>query len=219
MPAGLFQASQSPRGAVPRGDMALRLCLDVNVWVSYYLAIARGRGVNTAASGLADAVFTGSCRLGPVQLIVSHAMLDTLAFVLRRMPVTEPFADMVRDQVEAEAGNGYLAQPPSIILGGTAANAILDREDAAVLNAAMAGRSDLFATHNIEDFIRGPRARTKTTALSERDGKPDVFRLDHPRLAGGLIVTSPFRAASWLLRGERPPPGVLPRLFPPDAAA
>jgi predicted nucleic acid-binding protein len=199
--------------------MALRLCLDVNVWVCYYLAIARGRGVNTAAGGLADVVFAGSSRLGQMQLVVSHAMLDTLAFVLRRIPVTEPFADMVRDQIEAAAGNGYLSQPPSIILGGTAANAILDREDAAVLNAAMAGRSDLFVTHNIEDFIRGPRARTKTTVLSDRDGKPDVLRLDPPRLAGGIIVASPFRAASWVIRGDRPPPGVLPRFFPPGNAS
>ena len=62
------------------------------------------------ASGVADVVFTGSCRLGPVRLIISHAMLDTLALVLRRMPVTEPFGDMARDQIEAAAGNGYLAE-------------------------------------------------------------------------------------------------------------
>src|SRR5471032_1521850 len=36
----------------------------------------------------------GICRLGPVRLIVSHAMLDTLEFVLRRMAVTSPFAAM-----------------------------------------------------------------------------------------------------------------------------
>jgi predicted nucleic acid-binding protein len=198
--------------------MTVRLCLDVNVWVNYYLAIARGRGVNTAASGLAEAVFAGSCRAGPVQLVISHAMLDTLAFVLRRMPVTEPFADMARDQIEAAAGSGYLSQPPSIVLGGTAVNAILDREDAAVLNAAMAGRSDLFVTNNLEDFIRGPRARTKTTVLSDREGRPNVFRLDHPRHEAGLVVASPFIAASWLVRGHRPPLGVLPGLFPPDDA-
>ena len=196
--------------------MLLRLCLDVNVWVNYYLTTARGRGLKTAASGLTAAVFAGACRLGPVQLVVSHAMLNTLEFVLRRMPVTEPFADMARDQVEAAAGNGYLAEPPSIILGGTAANALLDQEDAAVLNAAIAGRADLFVTNNIDDFIQGPRARTTTTVLSDNHGSPDVFQLSHPRIPDGLIVASPFKAAAWIVRGERPPPGVLANLFPPE---
>ena len=196
--------------------MALRLCLDVNVWVNYYLAIARGRGLNTAASGLADAAFAGTCRLGPVQLIVSHAMLTTLELVLRRMAVTEIFADMARDQVEAAAGNGYLRQPPSIILGGSAANALRDQEDAAVLNAAMAGQTDLFVTNNIADFIPGPRARTTVAVLSDDNGDPDVFRLSHPRLPNGLIIASPFKAASWVIRGQRPPKGVLANLFPSD---
>ena len=102
--------------------MTIRLCLDVNVWVAYYLSIARGRGIGPAAAGLADTVFSGACRFGPVQSIVSHAMLDTLAFVLRRMPVSELFADMARDQIEAAAGTGFLAQPPAIVFGGTGAN-------------------------------------------------------------------------------------------------
>jgi len=195
--------------------MALRLCLDVNVWVSYYLAIARGRGLNTAASGLAGAVFAGTCRLGAVQLVISHAMLTTLALVLRRMPVTTQFADMACDQIEAAAGRGHLAEPPSIILGGSAANAMLDQKDAAVLNAALAGQSDLFVTSNIDDFIRGSRARTRTTVLSLQDGQPDVFRLSHPKIRDGLTVATPFKAASWVLRGERPSPGALPRLFSP----
>ena len=192
--------------------MTLRLCLDVNVWVSYYLSIARGRGTGTAAGGVADIVFRGASPFGPVQLIVSHAMLDTLAFVLRRMPVTEPFADMAHDQISAVAGAGYLARPPAIVLGGTAANPVLDQEDAAVLNAAMAGGADLFVTLNIDDFIRGSRARTTTHVLSRREGKPDVFRLDHPRCPSGLIVATPARVASWLVHGEVPPPAVMARL-------
>jgi predicted nucleic acid-binding protein len=189
--------------------MPLCLCLDVNVWVSYYLATARGRGLNTSASGLAGAMFAGACRLGPVQLIVSHAMLDTLERVLRRMPVTEPFADLARDQVEAAAGAGCLAETPSIIPGGTSANALLDQEDAAVLNAAMARRADLFVTGNIDDFVFGPRARTTTTVLSTDNGRPNVFRLDHPKILGGLIVATPFKAAAWLIRGEQLPNGLL----------
>ena len=46
---------------------------------------------------------------------------------------------MARDQIEAAPVGGYLRQPPSIILGGSAAYPLLDPEDAGVLNAAMAG--------------------------------------------------------------------------------
>jgi len=127
----------------------LRLCLDINVWVSRYLAIARGRE-HTAACDLADAVFAGACRLGPVQLVVSHAMLDTLEMVLRRIPVTASFADRARDQVEAAAGSLCL---PLGILGGTGANPLLDQEDAAVLGTAMAGRADLLVTSNKRDLL------------------------------------------------------------------
>jgi predicted nucleic acid-binding protein len=156
----------------------------------------------------------GICRLGPVRLIVSHAMLDTLEFVLRRMAVTSPFAAMARDQIEAAAGAGYMAEPPSIILGGAAAYPLLDEQDAAVLNTAMAGRADLLVTGNIADFLRGPRARTNTETLGERDGVADVVRLNHPRRPGGLVIASPFRAAAWLLGGVPPVQGV--RLFPPE---
>jgi predicted nucleic acid-binding protein len=194
----------------------LRLCLDVNVWVSSYLAAARRPDIVTAAGGLTRAAFTGACRLGPVQLVVSHAMLDTLELVLRRMPVTAPVAEMARDQVEAAAGSGYLVQQPSIILGGTAAYPLLDEEDAGVLNNAMAGRADLFVTHDIADFVRGPRAGTNTVTLSERAGEPDAVRLDHPKHPGGLIIAATFRAADWVLRGERPPPGVLTRFVEAD---
>jgi predicted nucleic acid-binding protein len=189
----------------------LRLCLDVNVWVSHYLAAARRPDRATASGGLARVALAGICRVGPVQLIVSHAMVDTLAFVLRRIPVTAPFADMARDQIEAAATGGGLAEPPSIILGGTAAYPLLDREDARVLNAAMAGRADLLVTSNIADFMRGPRARTDTTILSTRKGEPDAIRLDHPRHPGGLTIVSPARAAEWIL-GDAPfPPEILSR--------
>jgi predicted nucleic acid-binding protein len=189
----------------------LRLCLDVNVWVSHYLAAARRPDLATASGGLVRIALAGVCRVGPVQLIVSHAMLDTLTFVLRRIPVTAPFADMARDQIEAAAAGGGLTEPPSIILGGTAAYPLLDREDAGVLDAAMAGRADLLVTSNIADFVRGPRARTDTTILSTRDGEPDGIRLDHPRHPGGLMIVSPARAAEWILGDVPFPPGILSR--------
>ena len=145
--------------------------------------------------------FAGTCRLWPVQLTVSHAMLELLVFVSRRIPVTAPFADMARDQIETALGGGYLAEPASNILGGPAAYPLLDQEDAGVLNAAMAGYADVLVTSNIADFMRGPRTRTDTTVLSTRGGEADVVRLDQPRPAGGLMIASPSRAADWTLEG------------------
>ena len=183
----------------------------MNVWVSHYLGAALRPQAVSAAGALARAAFAGTCRLGPTQLIVSHAMLDTLEAVLKRLPVTAPSAEMARDQVEAAAGSGYFAEPPSIILGGASAHALLDEEDAAVLNAAVARQADVLVTSNIGDFIRGPRARTETAVLSESGGSPDVVRLAHPKLPGGLLIASPFKAAGWLVRGERLPPDVATR--------
>jgi len=174
------------------------------------MAITRGRE-HTAACDLVDAVFAGACRLGPVRLVISHAMLDTLELVLRRMPVTAPFADRARDQIEAAAGSLCL---PLGILGGTAAAPLLDQEDAAVLNTAMAGRADLLVTSNMVDFVRGPRARTNPSVVVERDGKVEVARLEHPRIPGELIIATPFRAAGWVARGERPPAGAFAEFFP-----
>jgi hypothetical protein len=142
-------------------------------------------------------------------LIVSHAMLDTLETVLKRMPILAPFAEIARDQVGAAAGAGRLAAFPSIVLGGTAAYPLLDQEDAGVLNAAMAGQSDIRVTNNIADFIRGPRARTDTIVLSRHDGRPDAVRMNHPRHPAGLIIASPPRAVAWIVRGVPPPSGVL----------
>jgi predicted nucleic acid-binding protein len=194
----------------------LRLCLDVNVWVAHYLAVVRRPDSVEAAGVLARSALARACPLGPVQLILSHAMLDTLEFVLRRMAVTAPFAEMARDQIEASTGRGYLAHPPSLILGGSSSYPLLDPEDSGVLNAAMAGAADLLVTGNIADFVRGSRARTSTVTLGEFQGRPDVVRLSHPKHPAGLVIASPFQAAAWLQRNKVPPPGVLTRFYPPD---
>ena len=137
-------------------------------------------------------------------------MLDTLEAVMKRLPELAAMAEVARDQVEAAAGNGILAEPPAIILGGSAAYPLLDQEDAGVLNTAMAQQAALLVTSNLADFIRGLKARTDTEVLSRASTRdvPDVVRLLHPKLPGGLVIATPFRAAGWLLRGEPPPAGV-----------
>lgn len=183
----------------------IRLCLDVNVWVGHYLTMSRRPRAPGAMSGLARAVFAGACGAGQIQLVVSHAMLNTLELVMRRFDDLAPVAHMARDQVEAAAGSGLLGEPPSIILGGTAAYPLLDEEDAAVLNTAMAARADLLVTANMADFIRGPKARTETKILVPGGRSPACVLLSHPKLPGGLLIATPSESAAWLLRGKPMP--------------
>jgi hypothetical protein len=74
-----------------------------------------------------------------------------------------------------------------------------------VLKAAMAGQAQVLVTNTIADFIAGPRMRMRMTNLSSHDGQPDAFRIKHPKISNGLIVALPFKAAAWLIRGERLP--------------
>ena len=60
---------------------AIRLCLDVNVWIAHLLAIWNNR-VGGSASGLVRIVRDMTCTAGPVQLVISWEMLGTLEGVL-----------------------------------------------------------------------------------------------------------------------------------------
>ena len=61
----------------------LRVCLDLNIWVADFLGTRRGRR-GGSSPWLADAVRSGACPAGPLQLVVSLGMLDRLALVLVR---------------------------------------------------------------------------------------------------------------------------------------
>ncbi|MBS5905549.1 MAG: hypothetical protein KIC89_23155, partial [Acetobacteraceae bacterium] len=61
----------------------LRVCLDLNVWVADFLGTRWGRR-GGSSPWLADAVRSGACPAGPLQLVVSLGMLDRLALVLVR---------------------------------------------------------------------------------------------------------------------------------------
>ena len=198
--------------------MVLRLVLDVNVWVNHYLSLSKGRQ-GSAAQHLVHAAFTGHCRLGAVQPVISHAMLDTLQDVLVRIDLPERFAEVARNAVEASATGGIVGDPPQMVLGG-GVQPLIDLEDRAVLETAIAGGADLLVTNNVADFSPGPRADVDAEVVRrDAKGQPDALLFKHPKLPHGLIIASVFAARSWLHHGERPPPGVLGRFLPQAAQA
>ncbi len=140
-------------------------------------------------------------------------MLDTLHEVLVRIGLPERFADAARNAVEASATGGIVGEAPYAVLGG-GVQPLLDPEDQAVLETAVAGGADLLVTNNMEDFTPGPRADIDAEVIRRNlEGQPDTLLFKHPRLQHGLIIASVSAARSWLDYKEPPPPGVLGRFL------
>lgn len=197
--------------------MVLRTTFDVNVWVNHYLALSRGR-TGSSAQLLVQGAFAGFCRLGPMQPVLSHAMLDTLEGVLVRLGLPEPMAEAARDAVEACAIEGVVRQAPYVVLGG-GVQPLRDAEDRGVLDTAIAGGSHLLVTNNIADFSRGARADIDTAVIRvDRRGKPDVLLFTHGKSPVGLVVASVFAAREWLVEGIAPPKGILEGFLPPPSS-
>ena len=197
--------------------MVLRVTYDVNVWVAHFLSLSKGRQ-GTAAQRVVWSALAGHCRLGPVQPIISHTMLDTMQGVLTRCGIPAAAADAARNAVENSAADGVVPQPPYMVLGG-GVQPINDTEDGGVLDTAIAGGSDLLITSNLRDFAPGPRSAIDAGKSSEldADGEAAVMLLfRHGRLAHGIVIASLFAATAWLLNGARPPAGVLERFLPPE---
>lgn len=191
--------------------MALRLVLDVNVWVNHYLSLSRGKPLASAGK-LVRVALEGHCRLGPVQLVASHAMLDTLATVLLRIGLDEFQAQSARDAAEGACLAGALGLPPYGVPGGAGVQPMQDEEDGGVLDVALAARADLLVTNNLADFTPGTRADVDARAVTT-----EVLLLRHPRVAHGLAIATVFAASAWLPAGISPPPGVLARFMPSAA--
>jgi len=194
--------------------MVIRLTLDVNVWFNNYWSLSRGK-TGSAAQRVVAACIAGSCRFGDIQPIISHLMLDTLEGALVRKGFSPRLAEVARDAVEAAAADAVLSIPPVAVIGG-GTEAVLDEEDRAVLETAIAGRADMLVTSNMKDFTPGPRANIAAEIIRcSPDGKPDVLLVRDVRLADGLVIASPAASCAWLVDGVAPPGGVLQRFMPP----
>ena len=163
-------------------ERIIRLALDLNILFADNLA-RRRRVRGTVASMLVDAIRDDLCPAGPVQLVTSIPVIETWADVLHRhfgytVETAQDKAWTLRDFAES----GPLGLHSQLVLGsGHIPFATEDQnreaarvhgrpenkaklfdeieDDRHVLISAIAGRADLLATSDIDDFCRGPAIR------------------------------------------------------------
>jgi predicted nucleic acid-binding protein len=190
----------------------LRLCVDLNVWIGAFIADAKGVG-GTASQAVVEAVRDGRAAVGPVQLVVSHAMLTRLLDVLSRHGATERTASLFVAAIESFALLGPAGEAAHVVLGGgvlatrdarmtmydpydpAASPKPSDREDGRVLDAAVAGRADALVTANLKDFVE-PGDEIVVP------GRVAIKRL----ATGPLVCLRPQEMAAWLRTGRAPAP-------------
>lgn len=175
----------------PPEGRPLRLCLDLNVFVADLLARRKGRE-DTAVRLLVESVAQTTTPLGRLQLIVSVGMLNRLRAVLEeRLGVTAATVETYIGALAQYARCGPSGQSPLLVLGGTGVLPMPDREDAHVLETAIAGRADLLATADMTHF------NFADTVVLEEGRVLRYCRADHD-----VVIAHPFRAARWIREGR-----------------
>ena len=189
-----------------------KLCVDLNVWVSNFLAIAKNFQ-GTASQFIVAAVQDGRSGVGPIQLVISHTMLSRLLTVLLRKGATVDSATQFISLIENLSRLGPCHNFPYVVLGGgviptrdakarvydpygsSAAAPPYDPEDGRVIDTAIAGRADALVTANFSDFI-------------EPHDTIIVRGRVHIRHTAGheLYIVQPKEMATWLRSGQRPKP-------------
>ena len=191
----------------------LRVCLDLNVFVAAALTKS---GVNAR---IVEIVGSGTCALGPIQLIVSWPMLTTLAIVLRsQFEWAEERVSAACEAIADIASAGPASAPPYLLLGGTGVIPLLDGEDGGVLDTALAAGADLLVTNDLDDFERGRKAKISTRRLlSKPNGGPAAIVIDDP-IRSTVTAAVPSVAIGWL-SGLTEPALAMPVAAPADAPA
>lgn len=179
---------------------AVRCCLDLNVYCAALLARSRGR-VNTAALRLLDMMRDGGGPCGPLQLVVSWAMLDRLRKVfIDDWQLPKEIVDLFLADVRLLAALGPDRLDPYLLLGGGGVAPVRDEEDRSVLEVAGAARAALLVTSNFADFT----------------GHAEVLLPHRLALAEiqqhAVIVARPAEALHLLTASEEPDPVAARRL-------
>jgi hypothetical protein len=205
---------------LPGDGQVIGLCVDLNVWVRYLLAVRSGTTRQTSAYAIVEVARSGRCAAGPVQLVVSHTMLSRLEDVLVRLGFPSGDASAFCSLIGAFARRGPHGVAPHLVLGGgtspTAESRMPvynpydpstvpprgDDEDGRVLDTAVAGRAHILATYNFADF------ESANTVVLE-PGRVQVFQATHH---GVLIMHAPV-VAQYLRTGLLMP--TLPSSPPP----
>lgn len=199
-----------------RVERTIRLALDINVFIADILSAANGRR-NTAASILVEAVRSGTCPAGPVQLVTSLPIIENYANVLvRRLGHDAVIAEekaWILQQYALEGpmpghpylsvGGGYipfeteqeLRQSIANHLGRPEADKLFHeiQDDRYVLETALAGRADILATADVAGFAKGP------VIEFERN---DVLLF--PFADRAFVIAAPRFVVYWLSQGIVP---------------
>jgi hypothetical protein len=190
---------------LPANGQVIGLCVDLNVWVRYLLAVRNGNTRQSAAHSIVEAARSGHSAAGPVQLIVSHTMLSRMEDVLVRLGFPSGDASAFCSLIGAFARRGPYGVAPHLVLGGgtsSTAESLMpvynpydpsivpprsDDEDGRVLDTAVAGRAHILATYNFADF-----ESPNTVVLDP--GRVQVFQAAHY----SVLIMHADRAADYL---------------------
>jgi hypothetical protein len=187
----------------------IRLCVDLNVWVRYLLGVRRGAAWSSPSTTIVEAVKTGRSYAEPVQLVISHTMLSRLEDVLVRLRFQPGDASAFCSLIRSFSLRGPHGVLPYVVLGGgtspsaesrmasydpydvAAVPARSDDEDGRVLDTAVAGRANILATYNFDDF------RTPNTDVLERD-RLQIYHAAHH----DVMIAHAGRVAEFLSTGR-----------------
>ncbi|HST61910.1 MAG TPA: PIN domain-containing protein [Longimicrobium sp.] len=183
-------ANQSdPQMGAP--SKVLRVCLDLNVYVTYLRGLQLGH-TDTAAQALVAAVRRGESALGPIQLVISWGMLDRLRKVWEeKWSIPRVEADALLSAIAGYAALGPDLEPPHLMLGGTGLIPLRDTEDAHVLDVAVAGRADLLVTSNFKDFLDYRKDVREENRIA-------IYQAAQHR----VVIVHTHTAAQWLREGK-----------------
>ena len=182
----------------------VRILLDVNILISDVLSRAAGKN-GTTSQKLVDAMLSGVLGGQAVQLVISIAMLDTFRDVLLRLGGKQ-------DAVEAAAAalldltrNGPDGLDPYLLLDSSDVPFQLsDKEDAAVIATAFAGRADILVTDNLSDFESKDCKTFSTSKARHSDGRLRQLSVQFHRAPSGhkLVVVHPLDLLTRATKGQ-----------------
>ena len=180
----------------------VRAVIDVNVLISNAMAWRAGK-VRTLSQNTMSAILNDDPSLRPVQMVLSHAMLDTFARIARDQgfdpdAITRAvggYADLMR--------HGPDAIDPYLVLGGTPIPTLSDEEDGGVLATAIASRARIIVTNNIKDFIPAGCEVIPTSTVQLPDGSTrDLSAVIIPHPSGHTVIAAnPADFMRWLKDG------------------
>jgi hypothetical protein len=194
-----------PEAPTP-GPAALRVCLDINIYIARQLAAQSGRP-GGAGSRLVDIARDMTCEAGPVQLVMSLQIIGALEDVLGRLKFQQPSISDFTAALVALMRMGPEGFDP-FLSPGAGGLAMKDTEDAGVLASCIASRVDLLVTDNLDDFRFNDAERIDTREVPRRGGtKRQLYTVIYQRNDGvGIVIAHPIDALEWLRIGLRPTP-------------